>query len=140
MSKTKAYISGMIDNDPDYVQKFQEAEDICVNAFDEVVNPVRLDKVEIWSRNPVWIDYIVRDIELLWEDGFTHIVMLEDWMLSEGANIERFVAIKKGIEVVHIKDICTFCNQIETHKMSCPRPKYGYCPECETVHKQGECK
>ena len=98
---TKCYISGKIDGDDNYMQKFAEAEELCLKQFDVVINPVKWDT----DLNKPWIWYICRDIWRLWFGKFTHIVMLDDWEDSAGASIELLVAVKKGIEIVRIKEI-----------------------------------
>ena len=95
--KTKVYLSGCISNDPDFKQKFAEMEDIVAHHYGEVVNPCKWDE----GTNKPWIFYICRDIYRIWFGGFTHILMLQDWEQSYGAQIERLVAQKRSIKVVY---------------------------------------
>lgn len=85
MSKTVAYLSGKITGDPDYKQKFKDAEARWTDKFDEIINPASHDTDVKYP----WVWYICRDLFLIWRKKVTHIILLKDWNTSPGAKIER---------------------------------------------------
>lgn len=88
----KTYISGKISGlDFEEVKlKFEQAEELLQSVGLEPVNPLKngLD------RGSSWENHMVRDIEILLTCGA--VFMLEDWIDSRGARIEKVVAEEAG--------------------------------------------
>lgn len=88
----KVYISGAITNDPDYKQKFKDAQK-------------KLKKDGYIPVNPTWIQ-----AELAWEEymyidlAMLHICdavyMMKGWKESNGAKIEYNMAMLEGKEII----------------------------------------
>lgn len=91
----KIYISGPITNDPDFMQKFANAEAEIITAGYEPVNPARHELPE----GATWVDYMRQDLKLLCDcDG---VYMLENWQESKGAKIEHQLAQDLGLKIFY---------------------------------------
>lgn len=94
----RIYISGGITGVKDYRAHFDKAEKYIQSFNCEAVNPCR--KVpfnESWK----WEDYMREDLKLLAD--CTAIYMLKGWRKSRGARLEKLVAKKLGLKIMHEK-------------------------------------
>lgn len=91
--KGKMYISGSVSGDPCYRQKFKEAERLLRKHGISCVNPVKGEK-----DGKAWDWYLRRDLRKLTK--CTSIVLLSDWHMSKGAQLEKHVAESLGLYVV----------------------------------------
>ena len=98
MIKGKIYISGKITGleISEAQSKFKEAEFELLRLELNPVNPM-----EHVPFNPdwEWKDYMLADIALLFD--CEAIYMLDNWGSSEGARIERQIAIEHGMRVLY---------------------------------------
>lgn len=94
----KVYISGKITDDPNYKQKFKNAELFLRLAGFEVVNPA---DQEVTGKPWNW--YMRKDIKLLVKCGA--IYLLQDWKESKGAKLEHYIAKKLGMKIYTISDL-----------------------------------
>lgn len=107
MKTTKIYISGKITGRPyDEAKKvFDEAEEYLLSFKEnlsgniEVINPMKAVPQNNAMR---WIDYMVKDIELL--ATCDAIYMLKGWEHSQGARIEHALAVGAGINTIYSND------------------------------------
>lgn len=106
----KVYISGKITDDPNYKQKFKNAE-LCLRlAGFEVVNPA---DQEVTGKPWAW--YMRKDIAQLMECGA--ICLLKDWKKSKGARFECYIAKKLGLEIYTTSDLSKILvNKIKKEK------------------------
>ena len=88
--------------DPDYKAKFAQAKTVCSEFFEEVSNPCDWD--DGLGKKP-WIWYICSDIYKLWFGNYDAIVMISDWRNSHGAQIEKLVAERRGVEVIYLENL-----------------------------------
>jgi hypothetical protein len=111
----KAYISGAIASDSNFVRKFANAANMVAYLKPDwqIVNPVLIEACHTdwptcegtWSDNGLefkhtWQCYMRHDLaELVFCDV---IVMLFDWEASPGARFERDVAKKLGLPVWYL--------------------------------------
>jgi len=88
------YISGKISglDIKDVTEKFKKAEEILSKAGHDVVNPMNHQSENL---NQTWEEYMIQDLKLLMNCDV--IYMLPDWKDSEGAKIERLVALSMGM-------------------------------------------
>lgn len=91
----KIYISGKISGLPeDQVQaKFKRAEDYLHSSGHVAVNPLKNGLTAEYT----WSDHMIADIQLLIQCDA--IYLLEDWLDSGGAVIEKHIADIVGLEV-----------------------------------------
>lgn len=101
--RDKLYLSGKITGraPEDYREQFAYAERYYKNGVFDVVNPVTLG--EALPGEPSYNDYMKADLEAL--RTCTHIVMLEGWEESKGANKELKEAQKLGLEIIFFRKI-----------------------------------
>ena len=91
----RIYISGKITGLADFEQRFAEAERELRNQGHEVVNPVNLPH----NHDKTWHSYMKEDLKAMLDcDG---IYMLNNWMQSTGAVIERAIASELNFEIIH---------------------------------------
>jgi len=103
---TGIYICGKVTGDPDYREKFLEAENKLFDAGYEPLNPT-----SVISPNCEWKKAMKIAISLMLKgDG---IALLKDWRYSRGAKIEVKIARKVGIP---IKQLNTWLKEIPEHK------------------------
>ncbi len=103
MTMIKVYISGAISGCDEATarKKFADAE--CVikswgaNEPEKEYVPVNPLNNGL-PYNASWEAHLVRDIEMLLE--CQAIYMLSDWKDSVGADIEHYIAIKRGIDII----------------------------------------
>ena len=97
----KIYIAGPITgHDPDTVKKrFGSAAAELRDLGFEPVNP---DDMSGWGLS--WETYMCLTLEILRSDEIDAVYMLKDWMLSEGARVERNVAKIKKIPIYYESD------------------------------------
>ncbi len=89
------YIAGAINSDPDYKQKFDDAEERLLDAGYDVVNPTDIGIVEGWT----WEDYMRYAISRLVECDA--IYLIPGWDKSRGAAIEYKLA--QELKITRIK-------------------------------------
>lgn len=92
----KTYISGKISglSFNDVQKKFEEAEDLLNSWGMSPVNPLKngLCRSESWER------HMIQDIRMLFE--CKAILMLDNWMDSKSARIERYIAEEQGMIIL----------------------------------------
>ena len=91
----KVYISGRITNQPDFQQRFSEAEQQLISQGHEVVNPVNLPH----DHDKRWHSYMKECLKSMLDCDA--IYMLSNWMQSEGAIIERAIADSLNFKIIH---------------------------------------
>lgn len=110
----RVYVSGMISGLPleELKEKFQKAEEYLQGLGHVVVNPLNngLDFEAPWS------SHILLDIYLL--NHCDAIYMLDNWLLSRGAVIEKIFAESAGKTVL-------FENKIETEKQEAQEQQFA---------------
>lgn len=90
--KEVAYISGAITSDPNYKQKFANAQTVLEYLGYVVLNP---------TSTPLGLHYHeYMDIDLLLVEIADTLVMLPDWKKSPGAKIERYHAEEEKKRVI----------------------------------------
>ena len=103
----KIYISGKITGlpFPEVVAKFQSAEELLDELDLVPVNPLKNGL----TKNHAWVEHMVRDIEMLL--ACDAIYMLDNWVDSKGARIEKNIADEVGMDIwfesniIHVQDI-----------------------------------
>lgn len=91
----KVYISGPITNNPDYMDDFQDAEDLLLKEGHVPVNPTKISPYDV---NKTWEDYMRDDIKALMDcDAIYH---LQNWDHSLGAQLEHELAVILKMEVL----------------------------------------
>lgn len=122
----KVYISGPMEGVKDYLENFQEAEEVLLKLGYVVVNPARLDKA-VKGRGLSREDCLELDLKLLeWSDT---IVMLDGWQQSRGCNREYGYAIgtkKKIIAYSTLKTMEKEQKKRRTKKMDGSGRKNSY--------------
>ena len=100
----KIYLSGKITGreKDDYTRQFARAEQFYKSGGFDVVNPVKIGE-EILKQNPkaTYSDIMAADLKALAE--CTHIVLLEGWEDSKGAQREKAEAEEMGLEIMYLK-------------------------------------
>ena len=92
----KVYISGGITNNPNYVEEFKSAEELLSTMGYEVVNPTTLDPV---AKHFDYAELMMSCLQLLRK--CEAIYFLSSWTKSDGAKIEKLVAKKLGLKIIH---------------------------------------
>ena len=84
----KIYISGAITNVPDYVDKFNHAQNVLTVKYPNatIINPVLIVKPDFAD----WIDCMKADIKELVDCNT--IYMMKGWQRSKGAMLEFIIA------------------------------------------------
>ena len=91
--KKRIYISGKMSGDPDYVQKFLNAEYQLTKAEYKTMNPTRfISSSANWNRAMRVAIYLMMKC-----DG---VALLPDWKQSKGAKIEERLARDIGMPVM----------------------------------------
>lgn len=102
----RIYLSGAISGREvaDYTMQFETAERFYKGGGFDVVNPVKIGEA-ILKENPKadWNDFMKVDLEAL--KTCTHIVLLEGWENSKGANVEKKEAERLELEIMYFKPI-----------------------------------
>ena len=94
---TKMYISGPITGDPDFMEKFAEAEKHLKARGFEVVNPTTLPH----DHRRTWSAFMVDCLKALLDcDG---VYMLKGWKDSRGARVEKRVAQDLGFKLIYFE-------------------------------------
>ena len=97
--KEIAYISGAISSDPNYKAKFADAEMVLDHLGYVVLNP---------TNTPLGLHYDeYMRIDLLLVEIADTIVMLPDWMQSDGATLEHDHAARLGKRIIDYRGIMT---------------------------------
>ena len=93
----RIFISGGVSIDPDYMEKFAQAEEFLSVEFDDyvVVNPARI-MAEL-PPDTEYAQFIKIGLSLL--DTCEEIYMLSDWKSSQGAQLEYQYAKCMGISI-----------------------------------------
>lgn len=95
----KTYISGKITGltSKEVKKNFNEAEELLNSWGMSPVNPLKngLCRSECWER------HMIRDIEMLMECDA--ILLLDNWIDSKGARIEKYIAEEKGMIILSEK-------------------------------------
>ena len=94
-----AYISGAITHDPNYKAKFADAEMVLDHLGYRVINPCILPE-------GLHYDEYMR-IDLLLVEIADTLVMLPDWLQSDGATLEHDHAVKLGKRIIAYHGIKT---------------------------------
>ena len=95
----KIYISGRITGDPDFLQKFAEAEKHLEARGFEVVNPTTLPH----DHGKSWGEYMVECLKALLDcDG---VYMLKGWAGGRGARIEKRLAQDLGFKLIYFERV-----------------------------------
>lgn len=94
----RVYISGKISgiSPVEAKTKFEHAETFLKERGYEVVNPMKNGL----SSSAPWKKHMIIDITLLF--GCEAIYMLPCWEQSKGAQIERFIAEKTGMQFINL--------------------------------------
>ena len=92
----KVYISGPITGTEDFMKRFDVAELALIKRGYDTCNPARENKK--FPAGTEWRTYMGESLRLLC--GCEAIYMLEGWERSEGAKLERMVAIQLGMKVM----------------------------------------
>ena len=92
----KVYISGAITDNPNYKEEFAKAEELLKMLGHEVVNPTRISgAVEYFD----YADFMITSLMLL--KKCDTIYFLPSWTKSDGSKIEKKVAQKLGMKIIH---------------------------------------
>lgn len=91
----RIYISGKMNGDPNFKEKFDYAEKFCIVSceFTEVINPASL------VRLPTWKESLKRDLKIL--NDCDAIFMLKNWKESKGAILEHWYAKRLGLKIFY---------------------------------------
>lgn len=92
----KVYLSGGITNNPNYFEEFKKAEELLSAMGYEVVNPTALDNVAKYFD---YAEMMISCLQLLRKCDA--IYFLSSWTKSDGAKIEKMIAKKLGIKIIH---------------------------------------
>lgn len=94
---SKMYISGRITGQPDFMEKFAEAEEHLKARGFEVVNPATLTH----DHGKTWGEYMIEGLKALLDcDG---VYMLKGWGDSRGAKIEKRLAQDLGSKLIYFE-------------------------------------
>lgn len=104
--RTKIYLSGPVStyNNDEYArQVFNNMQKKLASEAPKgkyvIVNPVEFNMGFEAINNMEWSDFMVCDLILL--NACNWIYMLDGWEISEGANMEKAFASKKGMRVIN---------------------------------------
>lgn len=93
---SKVYISGAIEKDPNFMENFAKAEELLTAFGYEVVNPTRISGAVDYFN---YADFMIVSLMLL--KKCDTIYFLSNWKDSDGCRIEKTVAQKLGIKIMH---------------------------------------
>ena len=97
--KEVAYISGAITHDRNYMQKFADAQMVLEHIGYVVLNP---------TNTPLGLNYDeYMELDFLLVKIADTIIMLPDWMKSDGATIEHDHAVKLKKRIIDYRGIMT---------------------------------
>ena len=92
----KVYISGAIEKNPNFMEDFAKAEELLIGLGYDVVNPTRISAaVEYFD----YADFMIASLMLL--KKCDAIYFMANWKKSNGCYIEKRVAQKMGMKVMH---------------------------------------
>lgn len=92
----KVYLSGAITDNPNFEEEFKHAEELLTKLGYEVVNPTIIS----WAAKYFdYADFMIISLQLL--KKCDAIYFLGSWAKSDGAKIEKIVAKKMGLKVIH---------------------------------------
>lgn len=100
----KAYISGKITGDDNYLQKFLDAELYLDKQGFAVVNPAAA--LILFPKDTKYIEYMCNSLRLL--DSCDCVYMLKDWQVSHGAKIEHEYALATGKSIIYELEGATY--------------------------------
>ena len=93
---TKVYISGAIAQNPNFIADFAKTEQLLKGLGYDVVNPTRISgAVEYFD----YADFMITSLMLL--KKCDAIYFMSNWRKSDGCYIEKRVAQKMGIKIMH---------------------------------------
>lgn len=97
------YISGRITGNKNWQEQFQKAEEYLKSkGYKVIINPLNLaEQVNKEIKNPIYIDYMKQDIEIL--TLCDEIYILRGWWRSKGARLERHIAKVLGMKIIYQK-------------------------------------
>ena len=99
--RQRIYLSGPISNDPDYMQKFTEADAYLRNQGYQVANPA-----ELYRSLPQNVSYEeLMSIDLHIMDICDTVIQLEGWEESKGCNREYGYALAKDMIVMTMTEL-----------------------------------
>lgn len=93
----KVYISGKISDNPNYMEQFSEAEIKLSAKGYNVINPAKVGAETIFD----YADFMITSLLLL--KKCDSIYFLSNWEDSIGSQIEKAVAKKLGLKIMHEK-------------------------------------
>ena len=93
----KAYISGRITGDDNYLRKFTQAELYLTKQGFSVINPAAA--LILFPKDTKYIEYMCNSLRLL--DTCDCIYMLKDWEYSHGAKIEHEYALATDKSIIY---------------------------------------
>ena len=93
----KAYISGRITGDDNYLRKFTQAELYLTKQGFTVINPAAA--LILFPKDTKYIEYMCNSLRLL--DTCDCIYMLKDWNYSHGAKIEHEYALATDKSIIY---------------------------------------
>jgi hypothetical protein len=95
----KYYLSGAITSQPDFKKYFSKyEEELKYLGISDIFNPAATE----WPKNVKWETCLKYDLKILVDCDC--IILLPNWRLSRGAQLEIHVAKKLGIRIVEFND------------------------------------
>lgn len=92
----KVYISGAITGNPNYKEEFAKAEELLKMLGYEVISPTRISgAIEYFD----YADFMIASLMLL--KKCDTIYFLSNWRKSNGCYIEKRIAQKMGMKIIH---------------------------------------
>lgn len=122
------FISGSITNDPNFKEKFKQAQDKLVAQGHRVLNPCWID-AEI--ANLEHSEYLHIDFAMI--DVADALYMLSDWHDSKGANYEYCHGVKNGKKIIYEGEMME--QQLQQKKTPCDN-----CKHFDDMFDCGQCK
>lgn len=92
----KVYLSGAIADNPKFMEEFQHAEELLTKLGYEVVNPTVVSGAVKYFD---YAEFMIIGLQLLRKCDA--IYFLGSWAKSDGAKIEKLVAKKMGLKIIH---------------------------------------
>ena len=100
----KAYISGRITGDDNYLRKFTQAELYLTKQGFSVINPAAA--LILFPKDTKYIEYMCNSLRLL--ETCDCIYMLKDWNYSHGAKIEHEYALATDKSIIYEMEGATY--------------------------------
>ena len=94
-----AYISGAISSDPNYKEKFANAQMVLEHLGYAAISPTMIPPI-LTEDEHMYIDLHLIDVS-------DALVLLPDWTQSRGAPVERDLAMKKEKRIIYYKGVDT---------------------------------